>query len=198
MGSANFEIAYQYVAGRLTTELSPDLYYHGPHHTLHDVLPAAERLAALAHISDDAMLLLLKTAALYHDIGFIEDYQKNEPIAARIAKETLPTFGYSSEQIRVIRGLILVTALPQQPHNLLEQIICDADLDSLGRTDFQETSLSLQKELAAHGMLIPASDWWERQMVFLQGHQYFTDAARSLRDAQKAENIRFLESKIAT
>jgi predicted metal-dependent HD superfamily phosphohydrolase len=194
MSNENFEAAYQYVAGRLTTELAPDLYYHGPHHTLRDVLPAAERLAALAQLPAEEVLLL-RTAALYHDMGFIESYQNNEPIAARIAGETLPAFGYSEEQIAVIQALIQVTALPQQPTTLLEQLMCDADLDSLGRDDFNQTSMNLHRELAARGTNIPLTDWWHRQIGFLRDHHYFSDAAKSLRDSRKAENLRILESK---
>ncbi len=93
MSQPDFERAREYVLMRLEQELPPNLFYHGIHHTRDDVLPAVARLAAMARLSK-RQTLLLKTAALYHDIGFIEQYEMNEPVAIRIASETLPSFGY--------------------------------------------------------------------------------------------------------
>ena len=189
--------AREYVLSRLEEELPEDLYYHGLHHTQDDVLPAAERLAALAGISDEERLLL-RTAALYHDVGFVEQYAGNEPIAVRIAAETLPGLGYSPWQVQAISEIILATRMPQQPHGLLQELICDADLDSLGREDYIATSCSLRDELDAHGVHIPMRQWYERQLFFLRGHRYFTQAARSLRGAGKQANIALLEHLIET
>ncbi len=192
-GWPDFERAKRYVLGRLARELPPDLFYHGIHHTRDDVLPAAERLARLAGVTGEP-LLLLKTAALYHDVGFIERYDRNEPIGARIARETLPDFGYTPAQIDAIAEMILATQLPQSPRTFLAALLCDADLDSLGREDYLRTSLWLRDELAAHGMPIPLREWYARQHRFLSEHTYFTDAARTLRRAGKLKNIALLEN----
>jgi len=56
--------------------LSKDLIYHSLDHTL-DVLKAVERLALLEGVTDEA-LFLLKTAAIFHDAGFIEKYENDE------------------------------------------------------------------------------------------------------------------------
>ena len=183
-----FDAAYDYVARRLHAELPATLAYHGPRHTLNDVLPAAERLAELSQVSEPDRLLL-RTAALYHDIGYIEQYQRNEPIAARIAAETLGGFGYSAQQIEAIQSVILATQLPQQPRDLLQQIVCDADLDALGREDFYMTSFSLRLELSSYGDTVSLREWFERQLVFLENHAYFTEAARTLRNPMKQSHI---------
>jgi uncharacterized protein len=184
MSNPDYAAAYGYISGRLLNELSPDLYYHSFQHTIVDVLPAAERLAQMEGISDSERLLL-QTAALYHDIGYVEAHERNEPIAARIANETLPGFGYSTDQIRTIHDLIMVTQLPQQPQTHLQQIMCDADLDALGRDDFFITSHRLRLELSRYGQPTPLRDWYTRQLAFLEAHQYFTASARALHDAQK-------------
>jgi uncharacterized protein len=184
----DFEQAKAYIVGRLTHELAPDLYYHGPHHTLEEVVPAAERLAAMEGIKEGDWLLL-HTAALYHDCGFLEQYVHNEPIAVRIAEEALPGFGYSKRQLRTIRGIILATEVPQRPHTHLEEIMCDADLDSLGRPDFFYLSHGLRLELAAYGQPTTLREWHEDQLRFLEVHTYFTESACALREPGKRRNI---------
>jgi uncharacterized protein len=192
MNTPDLERAEHYVLNRLRTELPDDLPYHGIHHTRDDVLPAVARLADRANLNGRDRLLL-RTAALYHDIGYIEQYDQNEPIGARVAAQTLPDFGYSPAQVVVIEGIILATQMPQAPQTYLQSLMCDADLDSLGRDDYLEISLWLREELAMHGIVIPLRAWYERQHAFLSQHTFFTEAARSLRRAKKLENIALLE-----
>ncbi len=192
MKQPDWEKAQAYVLNRLANGLSPDLTYHGLHHTRDDVLPAVERLANLSGLGKEDTLIL-KTAALFHDIGYLEQYDHNEPVGACIAVETLPGFGFCPQQIQVIEQLILATQVPQCPHNHLEQIICDADMDSLGRDDFLITSHNLWLERLAHyNVPIPQKEWYLGQLHFLLTHTYFTDFARSLREAGKQKNIQEL------
>lgn len=196
MGEPDWEGVKAYVLAWLGRELSPDLHYHSIQHTRDDVLPAVERLAALAEVKGEA-LLLLRTAVLYHDTGYIEQYVNNEPVGARIAQETLPDFGYSSDQIAAIAQMILATSMPQRPGNFLEALVCDADLDSLGRDDYLITSHNLYAELEARGARMTLKDWYERQLNFLSSHTYFTGVARNLRDAGKQENVLLLKKLLA-
>ncbi len=196
MTTPDWERAQQYILQRLQLELPEGLGYHGVHHTRDDVLPAAERLARLAGLDDEAWLLL-RTAALYHDVGYIEQYFRNEPIAVRLAEETLPDFAYSPAQIEAIVDIIMATRMPQAPRTYLAELLCDADLDSLGREDYWATSVALREELRLHGMEIPMLQWLNRQHQFLSTHTYFTKVARDLRNAGKRENIAMLERRLA-
>ena len=196
MPTPDYERARQHAFVRLRRELHPSLLYHSFQHTSADVLPATERLAAIEQIAGDD-LLLLRTAACYHDIGFVVQRDMHEAAGARIARATLPEFGYQPAQIEAIHGMIMATQLPQSPHTLLEQILADADLDSLGREDFLPRSLALRDELVAFGASITKAEWYARQLAFLQGHRYFTPAARALRDAQKQRNIDYLTELLA-
>ena len=195
MSRPDADSACQYALRRLRDELAPDLYYHSVAHTQHDVVPAAQRLGTAAGVRG-GRLVLLRTAAWYHDLGFVEQRAEHEAIGAAIAAAVLPGFGYSSEQVAAIRGMIMATRLPQRPQTLLEQLLADADLDSLGRADFMATSLSLRAELAAAGADLSLPQWYQRQLQFLQGHRYFTTPARQLRDAQKQLNIAALQALI--
>jgi len=196
MHQPDFERARQYALERLERDLSPALTYHCLAHTRDDVLPAAERLAALEGVTGES-LLLLRTAAWYHDIGFVEQRAEHETIGVRIAREVLPRFGYSPAHIEAIGGMILATKLPQSPHTLSEEILADADLDVLGRDDFLVRSRDLQAELAAFGTPTTDEQWFSGQLEFVQAHRYFTVAARTLRDTTKQANIEALISLLA-
>jgi len=195
MGTLNFQHAKQYALHRLELELSPNLLYHGITHTRDDVVPAVERLAGMEGIQGDSLILLL-TAAWFHDVGFVEQPQYHELISARIAVQVLPGFGYTSEQVEIVRWAILATILPQDPQNLFEQILTDADLDILGRDDFMPRNGELRHELASFGREYSDREWYSRQLKFLESHTYFTASARTLRDPEKLKNIRELRDKL--
>ena len=135
--NADYERAKAYALGRLASELSPKLTYHSLRHTRDDVLPAAVRLAQAADVNGEA-LLCLTTAALFHDIGFLCNYDEHERGSIAIARAALPHCGYTPEQIETIAGLIAATKMPQRPQTPLEQLLWDADLDLLGSDDFWE------------------------------------------------------------
>lgn len=184
----DFPAVAVYVFSLLERELDPTLYYHGVHHTRDDVLPAAERLAQLAGVVDED-LLVLQIAALFHDTGYLRQYPDNEPIGVEIAREILPSFGYEKTIISRVEPLILATNLAVGPKTFLEELICDADLDSLGREDFFAVGHNYRRELLAQGESFTLREWYERQDRFLSGHQYHTEVARGLRDEQKRKNL---------
>ncbi len=191
MSSPDFDRASEYVYARLQNELAATLFYHNFAHTRDDVLPAATRFGTKAGLSADD-LLLLQTAALFHDIGFIEKYVDHEAASAGIAAEQLPHYGYSPAQIQSIIKIISVTKLSETPTNLLEQLIRDADLDVLGRDDFMVRSLDLLAETKIYAAPITEQEWYARQLQFLEWHTYYTDVARALRQEGKRRNMDYL------
>lgn len=178
-----FQKAKAYVLKRLEKELNPNLYYHGLHHTI-DVCEAVERLAGLEKIKGND-LVLLKTAALYHDFGFVLKYKANEDGSAVLAQETLPQFGYSHKEIEIVSNCIIATQIPQRPKTILEKILCDADLDYIGRDDFFMVALKLHREWSEHGIQITLKEWYLQQLDFVSKHQYWTNAAKTLRQQKK-------------
>lgn len=171
----------------LATELDDQLYYHDLKHTA-DVIRAAERLCYLEKVNFNDSTLI-KTAALFHDIGFTRQYMENEDIAAEIAQEILPHYEYTKEQINIVKQIIAVTKIPHLPINHLQQIMCDADLDYLGREDFHPISENLKRELMAQNMIKTAKEWDGIQVKFFELHKYFTPSAIRIRSAKKAEHL---------
>lgn len=192
--SINYYKAERFIMKKLETELSTKLHYHSIDHTK-DVLQAVERLALSENVTDEG-LFLLKTAASYHDAGFVEQYDKNEPVGVRMASEILPKYGYTPEHIEIIKELIFVTSVPHKPKNSLEEIICDADLDYLGRDDFHEISDRLRKELREHGRLNSDKKWDEIQIDFFTQHTFFTKTAKRTRDPKKAQNLQEIKDRL--
>ena len=160
----------------LNTKLSKDLYYHCIHHTL-DVLKVIKLYIKHEKINEyDAKLL--RIGVLFHDIGYTVSIDHHEIRSAEIAEEMMNEFGFAEKDINIVKGLILATRIPQRPHNQLEKIICDADLDYLGLTDFYRISELLFKELMAYSKIDNKKEWNKTQVKFLEAHQYHTDFAR--------------------
>lgn len=182
----DFKSAEAFILAKLKTELAGNLYYHSYHHVM-DVLQASITYAAMEEISEHD-LVLLKTAVLFHDSGFTVQSRDHEELGCNIVRETLPGFDYKPDEIESICGMIMATKIPQSPKNKLEQIICDADLDYLGRDDFWKIGSSLFKELEIYGILNDEEDWNRLQLKFLTNHSYFTESAISLRKGKKDEH----------
>jgi uncharacterized protein len=191
MNQPDIERASAYAFSRLERELSPALVYHAVCHTRNEVLPAAEKLAWLEGIMDED-LLLLRTAACYHDIGFVVQYADHEAASIQIAQDSLPHFGYSTDQIVRICDMIQATRLPQSPRTLCEQVLVDADLETLGQESFLQRSLALRAEYIAFGHTLNLTEWYQQQLGFLERQHYFTNAARRLYNVGKQRNIALL------
>ena len=193
----NYRAAKQFIFKRLRNELSDKLYYHGLHHTL-DVLKVAKELCASERVSRHEAMLV-KTAALFHDAGFVKNKHTNhEAEGCLIVRENLPEFGYSPHDIETICGMIMATKIPQSPKNLLEEIICDADLDYLGRDDFYAIGNTLFEELKAYQLLGEEKAWNRLQVSFLSAHKFFTKTNIALRDPVKHQYLEQLKRLIAT
>jgi hypothetical protein len=95
-----------------------------------------------------------------------------------------------------ISSCILATIMPQNPQNLLEKIICDADLDYLGRSDFEKISLDLYQEMNACGEISDQHKWDEIQVVFLDKHHYHTSFNQSRRNEQKSLHLAAIKERL--
>ena len=186
----NFSSAKIFILNKLDG-LSPALTYHGKHHTL-DVLAVSEQLCQLEKVSEPDTTLVL-TAALLHDIGFLRHYQDHETHSCTIAEEWLPQFGYTEGAIKKICGLIRATKIPQSPHTHLEEILCDADLDYLGREDFYAIGQTLFQEMKTLKMVETEADWNKMQIHFLGNHHYFTATNQRERTEKQDKHLAELQ-----
>lgn len=140
-------------------------------------------------------MLLLRTATLYHDLGYIVQYEDNEQYAILLAKSILPKYGYSNKDIETVCSLIWVTSRRETPKNKLEELICDANSDYFGRKDYHVIARSLRRELDLHNsMTMSEEEWIDFQLNHLQyEHRYYSDVAKNLRE--KGKSIRIQELK---
>ncbi|MCF8220361.1 MAG: hypothetical protein K9I97_02660 [Cryomorphaceae bacterium] len=177
----------------LANELPNDLSYHSLEHTK-EVVKAVERIALLEGVRDEG-LFLLKSAALFHDAGFVKQYEHNEPIGAAMAEAMLPKYGYNEQHIKTIKELIYVTQIPHKPVNKLQEIMCDADLDYLGTDSFEETANKLKAELMAKGKVQSDKAWDQMQITFLKQHKYFTQTAILTREKKKNQHLKVIQER---
>lgn len=188
--------AVAYALGRLAAELPPHVTYHSLSHTRDEVLPAAVELARLARLPARETDLL-RVGAAFHDLGYVERPEDHEICSARIAAQALPALAFDSRAIEQVMSLVLVTRMPQSPRNLLEELICDADLSSLGADNFLTRSAALLQERRAFGQELDEEAWWEDQSDFLTRHHYWTQMARNLRTPGKERNLLQLQQLLA-
>ena len=182
------------ILDKLERELPEYLFYHNYKHTI-DVVNQAELIGYGEGVDDEAILLLM-TAALFHDAGHTIGYDNHEYFGTQIAREWLPKFNYSKKQIDEICNIIMATKLPPQPKNLLQKIICDSDLDYLGRSDFIPVSNTLYDELKAQDKMGSLNAWNKIQVKFLSAHQFFTNTANKLREVNKQAQIERIKAII--
>ena len=171
--------------------LNPQLTYHGVGHTL-DVVHESERIAREEGITSERQLFLLKIAALYHDTGFLERYAGHEEKSCELFTRDAPHLGLTNEEEQTITALIMATKVPQKPATLLEKIICDADLDYLGRSDFATIGDRLRREFLHYQIVKDDQEWDNLQRTFLKNHHYHTSSSQRLREPVKQLNYRQL------
>lgn len=191
-----FDRVYNFLIQKLETGLPSYITYHNAQHTK-NVLTATEHLATKENITGDE-LLILKTAALFHDAGFLQNHLEHENLSCQFAKKVLPDFEYSKEQIEKICSLIMATKLPQTPTDHLSQILCDADLFYLGSDDYEANARKLFNEFKKNGTVKTWQEWELLQADFLTSHEYFTATAKKEKQEKKLQIAEAIKSSIAS
>ena len=189
----NFSAAIAHIQSHLRDGLSAHLTYHNYGHT-EDVVRSAMRLADLEGVTEERELACLRLACWMHDTGFLKSHHDHERHSCQFVEEWLPEFGVDAALIRDTKQLIMATQLHSPATTLLERIIQDADLDYLGRADYELISNGLRTELEHRGQQFNDDDWRAFQVHFLSTHSYNTRSARELRQAGKEAHLLALKS----
>ncbi|SDD26218.1 Predicted metal-dependent phosphohydrolase, HD superfamily [Mucilaginibacter pineti] len=173
-----------------------ELVYHNLKHTK-DVVAATTQIANHYQLSDEDFFVVI-AAAWFHDTGYYTDKADHEHKSVGIADHFLKQQKVDEAIITKVGTCILATRMPQNPTNLLEQILCDADLFHLGTDDFKDKSKLLRKEIeAVKHKEIDKDEWRTMNIEMLRSHQYFTDYCRLLLNDKQQKNLDKLIEKQA-
>jgi len=187
--------AEQYVVNLFSQKIGKDFTFHSFNHT-REVVLHTELIAGNYELSEEDHTALI-LAAWFHDTGYSAGLKKmHEEESQKIAAEFLHKQNAPQSLIDKVKGCIIATRMPQSPSNLIEQIICDADLFHLGTKDFKEKNKMLRQEInSLEEEKIGKKEWVNLNIEFLDRHRYFTDYAREMLDPVKKSHLRDLMEK---
>lgn len=179
---------------KFENDLPDNLSFHNLKHTV-NVSTQVELIGRAEGISDEEMILV-QTAGLFHDSGFLDGYENHKQTSCYYARDMLPKYGYSENQIEDICKLIMSTRMPVSPVNKQEEILCDANLMYLGRIDCIQMMKNQAKEMVDYNVISSEMEWFEKQIEFIKNHEFFTATARALREVSKEEQRKNMEELI--
>jgi len=176
------------------TRMDERLIYHNLYHT-EQVVQNTIKIAGHYQLGDEDFFIVT-VAAWFHDVGYLSDWKEHEQKGADAAAEFLKTQQVDEKIIDQIAGCILATRMPQNPHGLLQQIICDADLYHLGSDSFKERNKLMRKEAEAFcGKSIDKEHWREKTIDLFEAHHYHTEFCQQRLNEGKAKNLQALKEK---
>jgi predicted metal-dependent HD superfamily phosphohydrolase len=188
------EQVHHYAQSIFKANTDSGFVYHDISHT-QTMAAAAEQIATHYKLNEHDFFIVY-TASWFHDLGYFSGSSNHEEKGAAMAEIFLKENGVDKETIDSIRNCILATQLPQNPLNLLEQIVCDADLFHLGTADFDERNKLMRKEaIKLKGTAITKDAWRDSTITFLEKHSYHTDYAKQLLAQGKQDNLNRLKAK---
>lgn len=176
-------------------DLSKLNFHNGVH--VKEVVAAVEKMARFYNLNEQETAIVT-LAAYFHDIGYCGDGKEgHEERSADIAEAFLQTKMVDANMIAAVRGCILATKMPQSPKNLLEEIVCDADLFHFGSEQFDIRNKLMRQEMEANGYVEDKEEWRKNTIKLMERHHYHTDYARNTLEQKKQENIESLKQKAA-
>jgi predicted metal-dependent HD superfamily phosphohydrolase len=187
--------ARAYVTDIFQHKVKPEFVFHSLEHT-EDVVEACSHLANHYHLNEDDRFVLL-LAAWFHDVGYsLGQSEGHEEVSAQIAAEFLGSRHVDEGTVQRVVSCIRATRMPQSPVNLVEKILCDADLFHLSTGDFKaRNSLLKQERESMLGHKIDKKEWRKGNIQFLENHHYFTDYGQEHLESRKQQNLAQLYKK---
>lgn len=183
--------AEQYVKTFFEENISPDYVFHNFAHVqavVDSVLEIGQGYELPQHD-----LTLLQLAAWFHDLGYDKGPANHEERSVQYAEKFLQQHHFTAEDIAVVRNCIYATKVPQHPDNLLEEIVCDADMSHLGKDSYWDRCGRIRQELlVTQQMIMSEQEWVDFEINFMQQHRYHTPIATELYDERKQKHIRQL------
>lgn len=195
MNSPIITKAEDYVLNTLRKNLSENHVYHSIDHTKEVV--EESKLIGKAEGLNASELEIVKLAAIFHDLGYVEKIDGHEDSSAKFAEEFLIKENYPKSKIEKVKNCILATKVPQKPNNILEQVICDSDLSHLGKKTFKKRNDLFRQEFEFHfGRELTDYEFLKNSIDFMNHHKFFTEYANQELEPQKQRNLSKLQKKL--
>ncbi len=189
------EVVRQYIEQFYDAKEDSTLTFHNFAHT-HDVVTHATKMAKHYGL-DERETFVVTTASWFHDTGYYTgEANGHEQRGAEMAGGFLKNLGVKEELIQEVQKCIMATVMPQKPENLLQQIMCDADLYHFGTEQFSERNMLMQEEVERKtGCKIDNNNWRKATICLLESHFFKTGYGRELLEYGKKKNLERLKRK---
>jgi len=177
----------EFILDKLEAGLKPTMLFHNAKHTK-DIYTLTELIGRAEDISQEE-LLLCRTAALFIDTGYITNYEDNGDESVRLAREILPKFRYSKDQIDVVSNLLLSLKYTENNKTKTEAILIDAFQNYFGRVDFIEHSKRNYLEIKERIASLSEKEWFYHELRIIEHFKFFTNTAKMLQEVSSNEQI---------
>lgn len=187
--------AQKYVFQFFKEKLKNIYVYHDYTHTFETVEAVKE--LGLGNGLKKKEIEMVQLAAWFHDTGYVDTVEGHEQESLKYVRAFLEGHDYPGQKIEIIERCILATKMPQNPKNIYEEVLCDADLYHLGNKNFFEKSSLLRTEWENTNKL--NGDGVENlqfELDFLNQHRYQTPFAQLSLNQRKFKNITELKRKL--
>jgi predicted metal-dependent HD superfamily phosphohydrolase len=181
------EEAKSFVAAFFWNNNLDKVCYHNIEHTF-EVVKFTEIIGRACSLDDNQLENAL-ISALFHDIGYYKGTKFHERESAKVAERFLRSGGWEKARINKIKSCVLATKIPQDPKNIVEEVVCDADLAHLACEQYFEKAESLRKELESRdGIQLEEEKWLLKNREFFENHHFFTKYGRDVLQPGKQKN----------
>ena len=184
-----------FVAKLLDEKLPKSIEFHTFGHAKY-VANHSEIIARNCGLKND-MINIVKLSAWFHDTGYIVKRDGHEDESVKIATEFLIKKGIDKSIISQVQNCILSTCIPQQPKDLLSEVLCDADLFHLSEENYFEQIDKMRKEWIGFAeKKISKRKFHSASIEFFKQHNYHTDFAKKELQAKKDRNLQLLYKEV--
>jgi predicted metal-dependent HD superfamily phosphohydrolase len=187
-------IVQEYVSNYFREHIPAEYVFHDIMHT-EQVVEGINEIGVELNLSI-AEMEMMRIAAWFHDTGYDKGADGHEERSADYAGAFLTKCGYPEERIKMVQGCILATKLPHNPKDMMQKIICDADMSHLGKRSYWERSACIREELRlTKGINMNELEWVDFELNFLLSQRYLTPIGQALYNKRKAKHIKELRKQ---
>ncbi len=192
-----YKTAEDYVKNLFEKHPNSKLVFHNLQHT-ESVVHKTNEIAAHYNLSDPQMLTLY-IAAWFHDTGhlYTPGFHGHEEKSVEIMKEFMHKYDEADKElVPEIEACIIATKMPRNPKDLLQEILCDADVYHLGTKEFKKANQRVFEEYNLRVEKISEHEWAAKSMEVLKDIHFYTTYCKDLLDEKRKENMKKIKKKI--